>query len=106
MSRRKLPPIDPIREAIVDNLTKPEPKAQLSEPKGTDISIDSLLQDGLKSIHMLMRVIRDDIRSGAPERNTVMNLKDAMAMLHELKEKEQDLLDKLSDEDLAKIAGE
>lgn len=102
MSQIKLPPVDKAKAAIIEELTKPEEKPVLSAPSTDDLSIDSLLQEGLKSIYMLMRVIRDDIRTGNPERNTVMNLKDAMAMLHELREKEQDLLESLSDEELEK----
>lgn len=74
------------------------------DPVAEDISIDNLIGRGLVALDRLMKVIMINISSGAPNRDTVMNLRDAMAMLHSLKEKEKELIDGLSDEALEKIA--
>ena len=79
-----------------------EPALRVEELR--DTSIDGLLSYGLEGIHQLLKDIRRSIADKDYDRETVMNLKDAMGMLHMLKEKEQDLLNKLSDEELEKIA--
>lgn len=86
------------------DLVKPEVVTVLTPtPIPTDISIDDLLKRGLRALYGLMRAIEADIASGAPERDTVMNLKDANAMLWEFKKKEQEFLDGISEEQLEKM---
>lgn len=71
----------------------------------SEVSIDSLLSEGLASIHQVMERIKFEVRDGVSiSRNTVMNLKDVMTLLHALKEKEADLLEEMSDEELEKAA--
>lgn len=65
-----------------------------------DVSIDDLFKKGLLAIHRLMSLINQEILIGMPERDTVANLKDCMAMLEALKKREQDLIEKMSDEEL------
>lgn len=65
-----------------------------------EITIDNLLKRGLQDLYGLMRAIRIDINTGAPSRETVQNLKDAMSMLHDLKKKEEAVLDEMTDEEL------
>lgn len=77
------------------------PSAPLTnETPRTDVTIDELMARGLANIERLMRVISIDISGGTPERNTVMNLKDCMAMLQTLKEHESALLEDATDEQL------
>lgn len=78
-------------------------KASTSSPLPDDISIDDLMNRGLKAMYGIMRSVNADSASGAPSRNTVMNLKDLMSMLKELKKDERDVLNALSVEDLEKI---
>lgn len=73
---------------------------KIAPPLDTELSIDELLKQGLKQVHMLLQVLQAQISSGSPSRDTVMNLKDCMAMLHSLKEKETELLENLSLDDL------
>lgn len=84
-----------------------EPKKALPpisiESPAEDISIDNLIGRGLVALDRLMKVIMTDISTGLPNRDTVQNLKDCMAMLHSLKEKEKDFLDNLSDDELEKL---
>lgn len=87
----------PVRRIILPGL-KDESGAYVPEAK--DLDIDKLMQEGLELIHGVLRCVRTGVKGGAPSRNDVMNLKDAMAMLHALKEKEQDILDEMSDEEL------
>jgi hypothetical protein len=68
-----------------------------------DGSIDNLIYRGLRAIYGLMRAIESDIATGSPDRDTVQNLKDAMAILKDLKKEERELLDSMSDEDLEKM---
>lgn len=69
-----------------------------------DLSIDGLMKQGLEALHDVMRSCRKEASMAMPSRECVMNLKDCMAMLHQLKEKEQEILDGMSDEDLGKAA--
>ncbi len=78
--------------------TRVEPEAVLSST--TDTSIDDLLGRGLATIERILRSVQIDASTGSPSRNSVMNLKDCMGMLLELKEREEDLLDGMSPEEL------
>lgn len=73
-------------------------------PLPDDISIDDLMSRGLKAMYGIMRSVNADAASGAPSRNTVMNLRDLMAILQTLKKEEKDILSAMSVEDLEKIA--
>lgn len=81
----------------------PAPAPTPSLPNGDDISIDGLLKSGLGAIERLLKILWKDISAGSPDRATVQNLKDCVAMLLELKKKEDDLLDKLSNSELEKL---
>ena len=74
--------------------------------QGKDLSIDSLMQEGLAAIHGVMQACRREAANGNPSRGSVQNLKDAMAMLHQLKEKEAEILEHLTDEELEAKAKE
>jgi hypothetical protein len=68
----------------------------------TDVSIDSLLNKGLLAIERTMKNLATKSCGPGLEREDVMNLKDLMVMLSDLKEKEQDVLESMSDEELKK----
>lgn len=72
--------------------------------QGKDLSIDALMQEGLATLHDVMKACRREASNGSPSRESVQNLKDAMAMLHQLKEKESEILDELSDAELEEAA--
>lgn len=102
MSTRRLPPIDKAKEALINGLEtskSPEP-IKVSLDHVTDLSIDELLLKGLTIIDRTLRVVQTEVSTGIPSRESIMNLKDCMSMLHELKKQEKDLMEKLSDEDL------
>lgn len=94
---------DPAKVALVTKLLKPEPTIE-----SVDISIDKLMQKTLRAIDMTLTGTISEIKAhgGAttPSRECVGNLKDCLSMLSELKKKEQDLLESMSDEDLEKAA--
>lgn len=69
-----------------------------------DLSIDGLLKVGLEAIYGIMHASLHDTSTGVPSRESVMNLKDAMAMLHELRKQEQAILEGMSEEDIEKAA--
>lgn len=71
-------------------------------PETRDLSIDSMMKEGLETLYDVMKACRKEANAGMPSRECVMNLKDVMAMLHQLKEKEQEILEQMSDEDLEK----
>jgi hypothetical protein len=91
----------PVRRIPVPGL-KDESGAYIKEP--VDLSIDALLKQGLETIHGVMKVCRQAAKSGIHTREDVMNLKDCMAMLSDLKEKEDALLEEMSEEELKKVA--
>ncbi len=96
------------RKIISPVITVPVPGAKDASGayviQGRDLSIDSLMQEGLAAIHGIMTACRREAANGNPSRESVQNLKDAMSMLHQLKEKEAEILETLTDEDLAKAA--
>lgn len=83
----------------------PKPEQEATGPAG-DISIDDLLEKGLYMLHLLMKSIQTQISTHTYDRDTIMNLKDTMSMLHELKKREKELLDKLSEAELADLVKE
>lgn len=70
------------------------------KPALTDLSIDQLLNKGLLAIQRVVEAALKDASTGCPQREHVMNLKDCMGMLHELKKKEQELLDEMDEDEL------
>lgn len=74
------------------------------EVEPTDISIDDLLKAGLQAIRKAMKCVKEDINTGAPSRETIMNLKDLMSMLKDLKKEEREFLDNLTDEQLEQLS--
>lgn len=110
---RRLPPFDKAKTQLIDELTSkpagsttPLKTPPAPEDKSDDLSIDSLLADGLVAINRLMKSIMQDISAGTPDRDTVQNLKDVMAMLRDLKKDEQGILDNLSTEELERLANQ
>jgi hypothetical protein len=106
MTRRLVTGTKDSNGAYITEQVSPPGPAPLPSDVITDISIDSLLNRGLRAIYGLMRAIETDIGTGAPSRETVQNLKDALGMLKDLKKDEKDLLDELSDEQLEKMAND
>lgn len=89
-----LPPLPPVKV-----------EAPKEEAIPDTISIDNMLNTSLTSLYRILRHINGEISSPAgPTRETIQNLKDVMTMLHELKKKEQDLLNEISDEELEKLS--
>lgn len=78
-------------------------QVQAPESLITDISIDNLLQRGLRAIYGIMRALENDIGTGMPSRETVQNLKDINLMLWEFKKKEKEFLDNVSDAKLQEM---
>lgn len=73
-------------------------------PESTEeISIDSLMTDGLIALRGVIKSCKREAANCTPSRESVQNLKDAMTMLHQLKEKETEILDSLSDEELEEM---
>lgn len=79
-------------------VSKPVPEAAKS--------IDDLLKQGLTLIQNSLHHISKSIVAGQVDREMVGCLKDCMTMLHELKKKEKELLDNLSDDELTKLIKE
>lgn len=72
-------------------------------PETKDLSIDGLMKQGLEALHDVMRSCRQEAKGATPSRECVMNLRDCMAMLHQLKEKEQEILEGMSNEALEEV---
>lgn len=96
---RRIVKNDPAKEKYIDSALKPEPA---KEP--VDISIDYLMQKTLRGIAMALDGTINEIKShggsSTPSRECVANLKDCLSMLSDLKKKEQEIIEALSDDDL------
>lgn len=96
------------RTIVSKPITVPVPGAKDASGAYTvqakDLSIDGLMKEGLAALHGVMTACRREAANGNPSRESVQNLKDAMTMLHQLKEQEKDLLESMSDEELAKAS--
>lgn len=84
--------------------TPPKVTTPLESPRG--LSIDDLLMRGLHTCDLLMKDLTEHVTHRTYDRETVQNLKDVMAMLHDLKEKEAALIEDLTDEELSKHASD
>lgn len=74
----------------------------MARKKLEDISIDHLMGKGLMAVYGIMKSINLQVRSEKYKRDTVMNLKDVMAILKELKKEEREILSKMTDEEISK----
>ncbi len=86
---------DAIAEVIAERVDTPQ-----------DLDIASMRKRGLAAIDRLMRCITSDISTGNPARETVQNLKDAMTMLNDLKDIEDEALEGKTEEELEKLAND
>lgn len=67
------------------------------------LSIDVLMKRGLLAIDRTLTLVLRNVSGGNPSREDIMNLKDCMGMLQTLKERESELLEEMSLEDLEKL---
>lgn len=89
MSRKLIPPG-----------LKDEAGAYIKEPAKPPKSIDGLLAEALMNIERIMDTISMKAAARATEREDVQSLKDLVSLLQDMKEKERELLDSLTDEEL------
>lgn len=80
-----------------------EPEAPKALESARGASIDELLGKGLYALDLLVKSLLEQISSHSYDRETIINLKDAMSMLHELKKKEKDLLDGMTEDELTQV---
>lgn len=83
-------------------------KAVVKEPEKKPVpepalSLDDMLKQGMTLIQRSLKTLGSTISSGVVDRETIGCLKDCMTMLHELKKKEDEILNSLSDEDIEKL---
>lgn len=88
-----------------------EPGVLISIAKGVEpppqVSLDYLVQDGLVAIRRIMdKILADTTRNILPPRETVMTLKDCMAMVTELKRKQIEAFEGLTAEELKRVVKE
>lgn len=83
--------------------TSPVLPAPTTELMHTDVSIDQLMSNGLLAIQRIITCVLKETSLGEPSRESVMNLKDCMTMLHELKKKEAELLENMTDDELERL---
>lgn len=102
MSDRKIPGYAMDSQGTITK--KPEPPKK-EESEEDSVNIDKLRHRGLRSIHGIIRAIETDVGSGHPARETIMNLKDIMAILKDLKAEERDYLDSLDETQLQELSG-
>lgn len=85
---------------IHGNIIYPKPPSKPKKQALKEVSIDHLLKKGLNTIHLIMKSCMDEANPGPSSRESVMNLKDCMGMLKDLKAQEDALLDGMSDEQI------
>jgi len=85
------------------NYKKPE-VSTVQESPSSDINLDHLIGRGLVTLERLMKSVSQKVTSETYDRDTVLNLKDVMAMLYTIKDRESELLEDLSDEQLEKLS--
>ena len=104
---RRIPAIDAQKARIVDSAvaaSEPPPPTMAPVPDDSQLSIDDGLKKGLQAVLLIVDRCLKEARTDLPDRETVQSLKDAMSILHELKKKEAEILEQLSDEELREIA--
>lgn len=69
-------------------------------------SIDDLLVIGKAGVERLLGLIVSNITAGSCDRETAQVLKDCLSILHDLKAREDELFDTMSEEDLERAAAE
>lgn len=100
MSKKTIPRMLKDENGIYLPIKPPEKMPGVPEPEK---SIDDLLKQGITLIQNAMKHIASQIVAGEVGRETIGSLKDCMIMLHELKKKETEILDTLSDEDIERL---
>jgi len=104
---RRFPPVDAFKKSVVEETVKatepPSLSVALAAPDESQLSIDSGLKNGLKAVLLIVQRCLKEAQADLPGRDTVQSLKDSMSILHELKKREQEILEELSDEDLEKL---
>lgn len=71
--------------------------------KSVTNSVDSLLETGLQTLGRAMQAVNLEIFNAGPSRESINNLKDIMAMLHEIKKREAELTKDLSEDELVEL---
>lgn len=79
------------------------PKRSNPDPLISDISVDSLIGDGLLALHREMKQILALGAHGKLDAPTARDLRDHVKLLFEIKDREKSLLDDLTDEELAEM---
>ncbi len=106
MSRRPIIPTAPQIPSAKDGRGAYLPPE--APPAAEDLSVDKLLMKGLLAIERTITGTLIEVTScggvKTPSREAIQNLKDCMAMLHEFRALEKELLEGLSDEELAERA--
>lgn len=67
------------------------------------LEIDGLLKKCLMNLAGILRAVQIEVNLGAPSREAVQNLKDVTVLLMDLKKKEQELLNDMSEEELQEL---
>jgi hypothetical protein len=90
-----------------DQLKEKEPvKVQAPDPAIIDISLDDLLGKSLLILYREIRNLLIESSGGKLDKDSSQNLRDYIKLLNELKTKEKDVLNTLSDEELEKLLQE
>lgn len=89
-----------MKRSIPPQGVKDDSGAYIKQKPSPPKSIDGLLAEGLTNIERMMDTLSQRTAAGRVEREDVQSLKDLISILHDLKEREQALLDSMSDEEL------
>lgn len=74
-----------------------------SDPLPKDINLDDLISKHLLILYRETRSLMVESASGKLSKDSAISMRDNMRLLFELKKKERELLDNLTDEDIVKL---
>lgn len=97
--RRVVKPITNIADMIADGVAK-----EIEPDLVSDVSISQLIDNGLVTLHREMKNIMVMSSKGKLDPNSARDLRDHLKLLFELKDREEDGLKGLTDEQLEAIA--
>lgn len=96
----------PKTDLQVDREAESKRQAVVKDIPLNDISIDKLLTDGLLGIYREVKNLLYLSAKGKLGKDSARDLRDTVKLLFELKDREKDLLENLSNEDLEKLKEE
>lgn len=88
------------------NAPEPPKPVRHPDPKISDISLDELLGKSLLILYREIRSLTEESTKGKLCKDSAQSLRDYIKLMNELKDKEKELLENLTNEQLKELANE